>query len=149
MVIVCGGGKWSYIFDDIQSLLVWIMNFLESNGGLWWKWQTFLLSDMFATLFIMKINENFLKTFLKEIDKKIPSILYKKTSNWQNERKRGKEITVTNFLTILYMNYYYLLKSNFPLIWSWEMKSNYFPPTFEFWNWGSAWNRLQKWSSNP
>ena len=39
-----------------------------------------------------------------------------------------------------------LLKSNFPLIWSWEMKSSYFPPTFEFWNWDSAWKRLLKWS---
>ena len=39
-----------------------------------------------------------------------------------------------------------LFKSNFPLIRHWEMKSSYFPPTFEFWNWGSDWTTPLKWS---
>ena len=44
-------------------------------------------------------------------------------------------------------NYFSLtLKSNFALIWHWEMKSSYFQPTFEFWNWDSAYKRLLKWS---
>ena len=32
------------------------------------------------------------------------------------------------------------LKSNFHLNWHWEMKSSYFPQTFEFWSSDSAWN---------